>query len=141
VPRFRILPLYKLSEVNRVPKLVATPSRTTAVDAGQDIGSKAFCVEVGDPSMMLSSGSGPDSFSPGDIITIDPDKPVRPGDFVLFLYANSDLPVFRRVRAHASGNYPFDLVPLNSAWAVETITSPEQGRFLGRLVRHIRVYA
>lgn len=140
VPRFRFLPLYVLSEVPTVQKPLPNHVRTTAVDAGQDIGPKAFCVELEDVSMVVDAGSGPDSFAPGDIVTIDPDKPIRPGDFALFVYATTGVAVFRRVRAHAGGNYPVDLVPLNSAWAVETVTSPEQGRFIGRMIRHIRVY-
>lgn len=140
VPAFRLLPLFSLSEVASVCNALPKATRQTAVDTGQDIGPQAFCVELSDQSMVPDGGAGPDSFAPGDLVTIDPGKPPRPGDYVLFQYASTGLPVLRRLRARAGGPYPFDLVPLNSAWSVETITSPDQGRILGRLVRHIRVY-
>lgn len=138
---FRMLPLYSMSEVGMASaRRNATAARKTPVDTGADIGPLAICIEIEDAAMQADGPTATDSFAPGDLVVIDPGKPARPGDFVLFEFA-AGYAVLRRLRARAGGEYPFDLVPLNSAWAVETITSPDAGQVRGRVVRHIRIYA
>lgn len=142
VPRFRLLPLWTVKEASSMGASIklSKAARQTAVDFGPDIGPHAFCVELDDASMTADPPVGADSFNPGDLVTICPDKPIKPGDFVLFHDTVEELTTFRRYRGRPGHDHPFELVPLNSAFSTQVVHSTAQGEIVGRLIRHIRVY-
>ena len=112
------------------------------VSPSDDISLLGFVITIEDESMLNTDPNArSQSFHPGDLITLDPEKPVRPGDFVLAKVFARDETVFRQYRESGfedDGSKIITLQPLNSAWAPDRIIEGRSGEVLVRLVRTIR---
>ena len=112
------------------------------VSPSDDIGPLGFVITVEDESMVNTDlNARSQSFHPGDLITLDPEKPVRPGDFVLAKVFARNETVFRQYRESGfqdDGSKIITLQPLNSAWAPDRIIEGSSGEILARLVRTVR---
>lgn len=142
-PSFRFLPLLTLKEAGQMgTRLKPSGGRVTAIDAATDVSDKAFVVEIDDDSMDSTPATGSESFRRGDLVAIDPERPINPGDFVLARVEASKTVIFRRFRDRAalSGAGAFELVPLNVNYSPVVAQNRTAITILGRLVRHIRMY-
>ncbi len=101
-----------------------------------DVGARAFALEISGESML------PD-FRPGEVIIIDPDCAIKPGDFVVAKTDGDDEATFKkyRPRGHDDNDIEIiELVPLNDDYPSETINAARPGRIIGKMVRHIRKF-
>lgn len=101
-----------------------------------DVGPRAFALEIIGESML------PD-FRPGEVIIIDPDSAIRPGDFVVAKTDGDEEATFKkyRPRGYDDDNVEIiELVPLNEDYPSETINAARPGRIIGKMVRHIRKF-
>jgi len=101
-----------------------------------DIGPRAFALEVEGESML------PD-FKPGEVIIIDPDAPIKPGDYVAAKSIKSGSATFKKYRPRgvdADGVEQIELVPLNEDHPTEYIGADRPGYLVGKMVRHIRKF-
>ena len=84
-----------------------------------------------------------DSFREGDEVVFSQGAQIKPGDFVLVeMFSDKDV-IFRQYMEREKGGDGFisyDLTPLNPAHRTYRITSPEQARIVGKMVRCIRNY-
>jgi len=104
---------------------------------------RSFCIRNPDDSMRDMARRYQESFGAGDWLIFDPDRKPEPGNYVLAEITGEDQPVFRRLgyRGKQNGRPLYDLIPLNSDYATQTIIDGETGHLLGTLVlsqrRHI----
>lgn len=98
-----------------------------------------FSRSLGSFAMHIRGDSMEPLFSEGDLVVIDPDVSLRPGDFVVAQIADGES-VFRRYRdigQNSDGNRVFELMPLNTLYAsVRSDTS--QLTIMGVMVEHRR---
>lgn len=98
------------------------------------VSTRAFAITLADKSMEPE-------FIAGDIVVIDPEEALEPGDFVLFQPDRKTKPCLRQYhrRQDADGHEYAELVPLNKAWeTIDTRRSP--GRLLGKMISLRRSY-
>jgi len=97
----------------------------------------AYLIPDNDLSMLGERG---DTFPPGTMLIIDPDKEIIPGNYILALPDNFELPVLRRYEAirSPSPKTPFTLSALNPAYQPIVVNSSESCRIIGRLVMGLR---
>lgn len=116
-------------------------SGSVAVDHGDDIGPRAFAIRLPDDSMSPGGASANLSLGKDDVVVIDPDAAVKPGDIVLALPRSRELPILRKLRHRQSPSGDeiiLELAPHNSNYPVLTVAKESGGAILGRAVRHIR---
>jgi SOS-response transcriptional repressor LexA len=144
---FERLPLLDWSVVTNTNNIErAVQSATGRADTAPNVsfGPLVFALRVVDESMSDPLGSGRDDFSPGDEIVFDPEKPARPGSYVLArVYARNET-VFRQYRETgytADGNKVVTLFPLNPNYPSDVIIPGETGEVIARLIRHSHDYS
>lgn len=101
-----------------------------------DVGARAFALEISGESML------PD-FRPGEVIIIDPDCAIKPGDFVVAKTDGDEEATFKKYRPRGNDDNDIEiieLVPLNVDYPSETINAARPGRIIGKMVRHIRKF-
>ena len=101
-----------------------------------DVGPRAFALEIKGESML------PD-FRTGEVIIIDPDAAIKPGDFVVAKTDGADEAAFKKYRPRGyddNGIEIIELVPLNDDYPSEIINASRPGRIIGKMVRHIRKF-
>lgn len=90
-------------------------------------------------AMYIRGDSMEPTFCEGDLVVVDPDVSIKPGDFVIARIGNWEN-VFRRYRdlgLNPDGNKIFELIPLNSLYA--SVRSDHQElTILGIMVEHRR---
>lgn len=113
-----------------------------SIDDDPDIGPRSYYLELEDDSMLAKPPRGEDSFRKGDLVVLDPDQPVRAGDYVAAVLHGQKEAIFRKYRPRgSSGGQPsYELAPLNEDYASELITKDNPARIVGRMVRSIRKY-
>lgn len=88
-------------------------------------------------ALRVQGDSMEDVFAEGDVVVIDPDMDLQPGDYVVALEDNGNT-TFRRYKdsgINDEGNRIFELVPLNSLYP--TLRSDRQGITIkGVMVEH-----
>jgi SOS-response transcriptional repressor LexA len=144
---FERLPLLDWAVVTNTNNIEdAVRSATGRADTAPNVGfgPLAFALRVADESMSDPLGAGRDDFSPGDEIVFDPEKPVRPGNYVLArVYARNET-VFRQYRETgytSKGDKVITLYPLNPNYPSDTIIPGESGEIIARLIRHSHDYS
>jgi SOS-response transcriptional repressor LexA len=101
-----------------------------------EIGPRAFALEVEGESMLPE-------FKSGEVIIIDPDASIKPGDYVAAKTTNAESATFKKYRARgvdADGVERIELVPLNEDHPTEHIDADRPGYLVGKMVRHIREF-
>ena len=101
-----------------------------------DIGPRAFALEVEGESMLPE-------FKPGEVIIIDPDASIKPGDYVVAKTTKSESATFKKYRPRGVDNdgvEQIELVPLNEDHPPEYICAARPGYLVGKMVRHIRKF-
>lgn len=101
-----------------------------------DVGSRAFALEIQGDSML------PD-FRPGEVIVIDPDAALKPGDYVIAKTEGTEEATFKKYRPRGfddDGREIIELMPLNDDYPSETINAARPGQVVGKMVRHIRKF-
>lgn len=104
----------------------------------EECGPYTFALEVDGKSMSKSDGTG---YSPGDIVVVDPDAPVSPGDIVVAKLENeekSTLKKFRDRGQDSEGRPRFELVPLNEDFSTIVVDASNPGVVIGPVVEHRR---
>lgn len=109
---------------------------TVGVDAqlAVRLGTYAFALEVSGESML------PD-FKPGDIVIIDPDVQVRPGDIVVAKLDQEEAATLKKYRDRgrdSDGQPIFELVPLNDDYPVVVVDTGNPGILVGPVIEHRR---
>jgi SOS-response transcriptional repressor LexA len=107
--------------------------------AHRRFGPQTFVLEIEDDSMVSKNPLDPHKFPPGDMVTIDPDDPWRPGDYVCAHMEGDSQVIFRRYEEGSRG-VDFRLVPLNSSYRTEDVSKENPGRVIGRMIEHIQNY-
>ena len=98
------------------------------------LGHHAFALLVDGESML------PD-FRPGDIVVIDPDAPVRPGDIVVAKLHKDQAATIKKYRSRGEdeeGTPVFELVPLNNDYPTITVDAGNPGHLIGPVIEHRR---
>ena len=120
---------------------ILVSDKSVVVPESAQVGNRtiAYIIPEDDLSMLGERG---DTFPPGTVLVIDPDRVITPGNYILAQPAGFDLPVLRRYEAvHSpSKNTPFTLSALNLAYQPIVVNNPESCRILGRLVMGQRHY-
>lgn len=128
-----------MRSVGAAKMLRVESDRYTTLDAGSDIGPRAFAMTLMDDSMVAKPPKGEESFRKGDIVVFDPDQKPKAGDFVCVVLSGEDEAVFRKYRPSShSGGKSYDLVPLNEDYRVEQASSARPAQIIGRMIRSIR---
>jgi SOS-response transcriptional repressor LexA len=99
-----------------------------------DAGPHTFALRISGNS-MTSPIPGEDSFRQGDLVFIDPDREVRPGDYVVAKILNSQEATFKQYVEDAGRRW---LLPLNPKY--EKIEFVEGMHICGRLIYHGKRY-
>ena len=97
-----------------------------------------FALKIEGDSMVAPSGDG---FWPGEIIIVDPEASVRPGDFVVAKLEAEEKATFKKFRdrgAGPAGTPRFELVPLNPDYPTINVDEANPGRIIGVMVEHRR---
>lgn len=102
-------------------------------------GPRAFALRVTDAGMAPRA-------SPGDIVVVDPDRPIPPGSFVAAVVKEADVTLERPIlvvrlihnRSPALDAAPFDLVPSAPAWPRLTIKKNGHAILLGAILMIVR---
>ncbi|MFM5344583.1 helix-turn-helix domain-containing protein [Aeromonas veronii] len=96
-----------------------------------ELGERAFAI-------VIKGNSMEPEFTEGDLVLIDPDEPLHPGDFVVA--KNGEEATFKKYRPRGyseDGNEIFELAPLNDDYA--TMRSDRQPiQIIGTMVEHRR---
>lgn len=109
------------------------------VEESAGFGENTFAFRIKGDSMLAQGQAN--SFSEGDIVIIDPSRPVRPGAFVIAKLDGSDEATFKQYRDRGTskdGHAIFDLHPLNPAYSTIRVDEHNPGRIIGPLVEHRR---
>lgn len=119
----------------------AIPSATARAGTAstENFGPLVFALRVADDSMRNLAAGNPHSFSPGDEIVFDPEKPINPGSYVLARIFARKVTLFRQYRESGytdRGAKIITLHPLNPNYGDETIIVGETGDIIAKLVRH-----
>ena len=99
-----------------------------------DLGPYTFALEINGDSMAPE-------FSPGDVVVVDPDACVRPGDVVVAKVngdAEATLKRYRDRGVDDSGHPSFELVPMNPDYATIRCDSKNPGTIIGPVIEHRR---
>ncbi|WP_231363045.1 MULTISPECIES: LexA family transcriptional regulator [unclassified Thioalkalivibrio] len=102
--------------------------------SAEALGPHTFALEIRGRSME------PD-FRESEIIIVDPDAPVRPGDIVVARVngdAEATVKKYRDRGRDSQGHPVYELVPLNPDYATITIDSGNPGSLIGPVVQHKR---
>lgn len=134
---------YSEVEVIASKAVFAAPPTAPLVTIPSDtrLRERVVVVQVADDSMTALPGHGEVSFRVGDMLVIDLDAPVRPGDFVLARRDRDDEPVFRRYQYRGkdhSGADIVDLTPLNDNFDTVRLDTENPGRVIGRVMKLVR---
>jgi SOS-response transcriptional repressor LexA len=111
----RRIPVLSFDQAGRLANLAALPEDVEMKDSvlvDLPHSANAFALRIQGDSMEHV-------FAEGDVVVIDPDVDVQPGDFV-FAVVESEGPTFRRYRdvgMNDDGNRVFELDPLNKLFA------------------------
>ncbi len=77
------------------------------------------------------------TLEPGDLVVVDPDEPVQPGDIVVAKLDHENQATIKKYRARGvddNGHEIFDLVPLNEDFATIRVDVSNPGHIIGPLV-------
>jgi len=115
--------------------------KSVVVPEFAQVGSRAIAYLIPDSDLSMLGERG-DTFPPGTMLIIDPDKAIAPGNYILTLPAQFEVPILRRYEAtrSPSKNTPFTLSALNPAYQPIVVNNPESCRIIGRLVMGLRAY-
>lgn len=138
---FRAVPRLTMRQAVQLPqdfnRLLKT-APVTPMDSGPDAGPRCFAIPIEDDS-MVSRTAGGESFHPGDMIIIDPDRGHEAGDYVLVHLEGDEKATLRKFRPRLQGTY--ELVPLNDDYAIEEIApGGPKAEIIGLMIRHIRIF-
>lgn len=101
-------------------------------------GPQAYTYQIpADDSSMV--GNGHRSFHPGDFLVIDPDRVIKPGEFMLVWLPGWTEPALRQLQSSrpidpVDPHYDFTLVALNPNFAPVKVSDPRDVEICGRLV-------
>lgn len=109
---------------------------TIGIDQDMDstLGPNAFALQIEGESML------PD-FKPGDLVIVDPESSVRPGDIVVAKIAGEEAATIKKYRSRGKdeNDQPiFELVPLNDDYPTIVINAGNPGEIIGPIVEHRR---
>ena len=90
----------------------------------------AFALIVADDSMLPE-------FARGDVVIADPAAEARPGSYVIAKIHKQNQAIFRKFRQSTEG---FDLIPLNSDWAITSVASEKNGSIVATIIEHRRIF-
>lgn len=99
-----------------------------------NLGVHAFALEIQGDSML------PD-FRPGEVVVVDPDAPVRPGDIVVAKLDRDEKATLKKYRERgvdAKGWPIIELKPLNDDYAPVVMDADNPGKIIGPVVEHRR---
>jgi len=115
--------------------------KSVVVPEFAQVGSRAIAYLIPDNDLSMLGERG-DTFPPGTMLIVDPDKAIVPGNYILALPAQFEVPILRRYEAtkSPSKNTPFTLSALNPAYQPVVVNNPESCRIIGRLVMGLRAY-
>lgn len=103
-------------------------------DTARQLGRHAFALVVDGESML------PD-FRPGDLVVVDPDASVRPGDIVVAKLERDQAATLKKYRsrgADGDGHPVFELMPLNDDYPTLLVNSASPGQVIGPVIEHRR---
>lgn len=113
---------------------VGAVSVPIASDLAAELGPYAFGLVVRGDHMLPF-------FRPGDVIIIDPDAALRPGDIVLAKLEREELPTLGKYRARGddeNGAMAFELAPLNEDYPTVLVNARNPGEIIGPVLEHRR---
>lgn len=85
-------------------------------------------------AFKITTRANTPELNPGDEVVIDPDVTPEPGDLVVAVVGDEDMPILRRYRARGQ---MVELAPVNTDW--ETVVAPkEKVQFFGVVMEHTR---
>jgi len=132
----RRLPLISLVQAGRAREVIDDYMVGDADDfvdlddaLARQLGKSAFALRIEGFSMS------PD-FNEGDLVIVDPNVGVRPGEFVVAYVERDQGATLKKYRDR--GGDTFDLVPLNPDYATVTIGPDNPGHIIGVVVEHRR---
>lgn len=139
VPLLNSQSLRELDDFIRGGILVS--DRSVVVPEFIQVGNRTIAYVIPDSDLSMLGERG-DTFPPGTMLIVDPDKAIIPGNYILTQPENFDAPILRRYEAVRSPSKytPFTLSALNQAYQPIVIGDPESCRIIGRLVMGIRAY-
>lgn len=132
----RKLPLISLVQAGRAKQViddytVGDASEFVDLDeaSARHLGKNAFALRIEGFSMSPE-------FNEGDLVIVDPNIGVRPGEFVVAYVERDQGATLKKYRDR--GGDSFDLVPLNPDYATVTIGPENPGHIIGVVVEHRR---
>jgi len=139
VPLLSSQSLGQLDDFIRGGTLVS--DKSVVVPEFAEVGNRAIAYVIPDNDLSMLGERG-DTFPPGTMLIIDPDKVITPGNYILTQPENFELPILRRYEAISSPSKytPFTLSALNPAYQPVVVNNPESCKIIGRLVMGLRAY-
>lgn len=89
----------------------------------------------------VTDGSMSPEFKLDDIIIADPNKKPKPGDFVIAEIGSQKIVrKYREISGTSEKNKAFELIPLNSDWAISKIHNPKEGKISAVIIGSIKKF-
>ncbi len=130
----RFIPVLTMADANNAKNLVdgSDTERTIVVDGfNKSQNSKClFAVIVEDNSMQPQ-------FNVGDLVIVDAELSVKPGDYVLAYLLEKKQTVLRKY-GEVSGSV-FQLLASNELWATVNVKQADEAKLIGVVVEHRRI--
>ena len=108
---------------------------TIDADPSAHLSGAAFALKIEGHSMAPE-------FQSGDVIVVDPEVQMRPGDIVLAELDNEERATFKRCKGRgvdAGGGEFVELTPLNSDYPVLRLDSSHPGKIIAIMTEHRRL--